>query len=133
MNYRCLTCGFVQDFVPTRDSANIHHPWMEEYDHTWCPSCVKYLLKHGGRRNDNPNMPDIDEPGILVDEAGILSELSDLNADFFELQTASETSKKHKDLVKKYKNKKLFGFSPDDIKKIRARIAEKEARRAARA
>lgn len=127
MNYRCLTCGFVQDFEPTQELVASHHPWMEGRSLLDCPACVEYLEKHGGRKNDNPLMPDITEPGTLVEESTIVDQLRELNDDFHALQVEDESTKKHKDLVKKYKNKKVFGFSPSDIKRIRQRVAEKTA------
>lgn len=132
MNYRCLTCGFVQDFEPTEALVSEYHPWMAGRDPYECPACVQYLSKYGGRKNDNPAMPDITDPGVLVDESTIIDQLRELNDDFHALQTEDETKKKHKDLVKKYKNKKVFGFSPDDIKRIRRRIEDKEIRRLTR-
>lgn len=110
MNFRCLTCGYVQDFPPSEESMRVHFPHLEGKS-TECPACRGYLKTHGGRKNGKIEMPDIVEPGTLEDESlpEVAQKLKELDADFEKLSSGDET------LKDKYKNKKLFGWTPDEL------------------
>lgn len=115
MNYRCLTCGFAQDFQPTSESVALHHPWMGGLPVNQCPACTEYLKKHGGRKPGKIRMPDITEAGVLESESTIADKLSEMNRDFHDVTNGMRTA----ELKKKYGKEKLFGWTIDELDSLR--------------
>lgn len=114
-------CGFalVVDASDTRPLSQINaENHAKELDgisnKEECPSCNGYLKRWGGRKNGKIEMPDISSPGTLQDEETISAEFSELNRDYIYLRDNGDAENTSA-LKKKYKNKKLFGFSVDDI------------------
>jgi len=123
MNYRCFTCGFVQDFEPTVDNVAIHHPWMAGKPITDCPACTQYLIKYGGRKNGKVAMPDITEVGVIVAETEeVLTEIQKRIADSQKILAGDEQ------VAQEYGDQKIFGYSVDDLKEIKRRIEEKKTK-----
>jgi len=114
--YRCLTCGFVQDFDPSdEDKVLSVHPWMLDVKNKKeCPACHKYLNTHGGRKNGKVWMPDINKAGILQDEGIVSQDLLQIQSDFVDL-TENRGKGSLSELRARYKNKTMFGFSVDDL------------------
>lgn len=117
MNYRCLTCGFSQDFAPTSENVGVHHPWMAGLPVNQCPACTKYLQTHGGRKNGKIQMPDISDAGVLVEETvEIKANLDEMHEDWCALQNGDAAKKD--EVRSKYEGKKLFGFSPSEVEQL---------------
>lgn len=113
MNYRCLTCGFVQDFEPTSESVFLHHPWMVGKPINECPACHKYIDK-GGRKEGKIIMPHFDKAGTIQPEKDIKKELEEMDIHFLEASEGKNTDS----LKKKYKNKRLFGWTIDELEEL---------------
>lgn len=114
MNYRCMTCGYVQDFAPTEKDTVLHHPWMEGRNYHECPACYQYLQR-GGRKNGKIEMPDFVECGRLIEEEKVEKELAELNKDFQSL-TEGDVS-----LMGKYEKNRIFGWTSGELIALKAK------------
>lgn len=115
MNYRCLTCGFSQDFDPSNEELVVKcHPWMHGENKQECPACHD-SIKRGGRKNGKLIIPIIGTPGVLQKESDIKDQLEKQDKDFYELThgVASPAKKKV------YKTKRLYGWTSDELEEIR--------------
>lgn len=123
--YRCLTCGFTQDFEPTPESVVINHPWMAGLPVNQCPACTKYVKEYGGRKNGKVEMPDISSPGQIKREEEVSKELGELNRDFHSIHDDGVSESELKALKEKYEGKKLFGWSVDDCLTLKEKRRKK--------
>lgn len=123
MIYRCLTCGYAQDFVPTPEENAKHFPWMKGEETSKCPACVQYLKKYGGRKPGKLDMPDIVDAGEIIEETEEVAQMvAEIDADLQKLASGD------KSVASKYVGKKLFGFSADDLDELHMKREESKAR-----
>ena len=129
MTYRCLSCGFAQDFDPADEAKVVkNHPWMKDEDMSNCPACHKYLNEYGGRKYGRIEMPDIKIAGVLQDESNpaVLAKRREMDTDFQEL-TARRGKGKLSAIRGRYTgSKKIFGFSVDELIEQHDRIEFRE-------
>jgi hypothetical protein len=120
MNYRCLTCGYSQDFEPSLEANALHHSRyiFEEIDD--CPGCLYNIQIIGGRKNGKISMPLFEEAGKLVlEDKDVKAQFDEIEADFQAMrQEGSET------VARKYTSKRAWGFSGDECLELHSKDQE---------
>lgn len=128
-----MTCGFAlvvdaedpRPFEQINEENHVNELRGVE-DKSSCPACHGYLKKYGGRREGVVEMPDIVEAGTLVEEdEEIATKVLEMNRDFVALADARGDGDLT-NLRRKYRNKKIFAYSVDDLV---ARFDRQEARK----
>lgn len=118
MTFRCLTCGFAQDFDPTDEAKVVAcHPWMKEKPNKQdCPSCHQYLDRGGRRRNkiENPGHTTV---GLLEDQADptVLTKFTELVNDWNEMGQLGLSKARKTVLKEKYgAGNLIFGYTGEE-------------------
>lgn len=121
MNYRCLTCGYAQDFAPSTAANLRNHKGYVFQETDDCPGCIFNIQIIGGRKDGKIEMPHFEKVGKLLPETPeVHEEFTKIEANFHAMMNGDIG------VAQEYKTKRAWGYTGDELLELHERSSKRK-------